>query len=261
MRRFMVRELWTLVPGPGRGQDLRVACRRGWPAPCLAPMRRARRLRPWTTPGLTLGLAIFAPEGAAAATEDAAHPDPTTTSEPIQPPRVDGWYLGGIALGTAAWTRVHGLATPHPFAGGVGGARIGQIVLPWLGVGVQLLGGYSYSRNTGNRQRLGQGALLIDLALFPISPRPFTIRGSLGFGGGAVREDGTPGRSGMGGASFGLAVGYAFFPTASRKRPKRGGGWSIGPELGVLAMTPAARGRPMANTLYLGLVTVMYFGE
>ncbi|MCA9661146.1 MAG: hypothetical protein KC486_22585, partial [Myxococcales bacterium] len=82
-----------------------------------------------------------------------------------------------------------------------------------------------------------------------------------GVGGGAVREDGVEGRSGFGGAAFKAAARYEFFPLAKRLRPRRGGGFGLGPELGWIGFTPAAAGRPMSNTLYLGLATTYYFGS
>ena len=54
---------------------------------------------------------------------------------------------------------------------------------------------------------------------------------------------------------------YEFFPQAERKRPKRPGGWVVGPELGWRGFTPAAKGRPMSNTLLLGIWFGYYWGK
>ena len=54
---------------------------------------------------------------------------------------------------------------------------------------------------------------------------------------------------------------YEFFPQAERKRPKRPGGWVVGPELGWRGFTPAAPGRPMSNTVFLGLWFGYYWGK
>mgnify|MGYP002140834198 CR=1 FL=1 len=35
----------------------------------------------------------------------------------------------------------------------------------------------------------------------------------------------------------------------------------LGPELGWLGFTPAAAGRPMSNTIYIGLFMGFYFGS
>ena len=52
-----------------------------------------------------------------------------------------------------------------------------------------------------------------------------------------------------------------FFPLAAKRRPDRGGGWAIGPELGWLGATPAAKGQPFVHTVLLGLSTSIYFGS
>ena len=68
-------------------------------------------------------------------------------------------------------------------------------------------------------------------------------------------------RFGFGGALFKASLRYEFFPLAPRKRPDRGGGWAIGPELGWLGATPAGPGQPFVNTILLGVSTSFYFGS
>jgi hypothetical protein len=94
-----------------------------------------------------------------------------------------------------------------------------------------------------------------------VPKRPLSLHVGFGIGGGAIREDGVEGRKGYGGAAFKAAVRYEFFPLAKSFRPKRGGGFGLGPEVGWLGFTPAAAGRPMSNTVYLGLTTTYYFGS
>lgn len=183
---------------------------------------------------------------------------------PPIPPRIDGTYLGGIVYGSASLARVNGLDTSSPFAGAGGAARVGQMVLPWLGLGLSLGGGVGYrseQRDGGVRQRLGMGALLVEGTFLPIPRLPLSLRTGFGFTGGAVRQAGVAARSGFGGAAFTLAARWEWFPFAKRYRPSRGGGFGVGPELGWLGATPAARGRPMAHVLYVAVAMTMYFGS
>lgn len=167
--------------------------------------------------------------------------------------------------GTASLVRVNGLETQgSPFAGFGGHARVGQMVLPWLGFGLAVggaLGVRSERTERGVRQRLGIGELLVDTTFVPIPRRAWSVRAGFGFGGGAVRQAGVDKRAGFGGALFSLATRYELFPFANRFRPNRGGGFGVGPELGWIGATPSARGRPMAHVLYLGLSTTIYFGS
>jgi hypothetical protein len=129
-----------------------------------------------------------------------------------------------------------------------------------MSLGLQLLGQLSWA-NPGAQQRLGVAGLMMDLGFFPVRHRGLVLRGSFGFGGGGVREEGRSGRKGFGGPLFGVGAGWTFFPGAARRRPARGGGLGLGPEVSYLVATPAAAGRPMTHALWVGLVVTMYFGE
>jgi hypothetical protein len=146
------------------------------------------------------------------------------------------------------------------FAGGGGEVLIGQMVLPWFGLGFGAGGDFGVGERDGVAQQLAQGGLELHLTFVPLLRRPWTIRGGLGFGGGAVTEDGQSSRDGYGGALFSVASRYEFFPLAARRRPNRAGGWALGPEVSWRIFTPAAPGRPLSNTLSLGLTSVFYFG-
>ena len=185
-----------------------------------------------------------------------------------KPPRLDGPYLGATFMGGPSLIRVNDLDTPGAFSTFGGSLRVGEMVLPWLGLGLQLGGAFGVRSESGARQRVGEGQLLVDFEFVPIPKRrrsseqlPLSLRASFGFGGGAVREEGTSGRSGFGGAAFGAAVRYMFFPGVKRYRPDRGGGFGLGPELGWIGQTPVAAGRPMANIFYVGLATFFFFGS
>ena len=159
-----------------------------------------------------------------------------------------------------SFARVNNFPTPNPFSGTTGGLRFGQAVFPWMTIGMQVAGTFAY-RLADPRQRLFQGAAIVDFGFLPVPRIPLSLRVGFGAGGGAVREAGIAARSGFGGAVFTGSVRYEIFPLAARKRPKRGGGFALGPELGWVGFTPAAKGRPMSNTVYLGLFMGFYFGS
>lgn len=212
--------------------------------------------------GAALCVVALAPCAAAAAPP----PDGDTATETVaparKPPRIDGPYLGLVPYGGIALTRVNDLQTGGPFGVGGGYLRFGQMVLPWLGLGLQAGGNGGARSEDGVRQTLGQGALLVDFTFVPSPKRVWglSLRASFGFGGGAVMQPGRA-RSGFGGAFFGAGIRYEFFPGAAKYRPTKGGGFGLGPELAWLGATPAARGRPMANSIYLGVAMTWYFGD
>jgi hypothetical protein len=177
-----------------------------------------------------------------------------------RPPRIDGPYMGLTLGASGSFARVNNFATPNPLAGSAASLRFGEAILPWMTIGVEIAGTWAY-RFADPRQRLLQGAFLIDFGFLPSRKLPLSLHVGFGAGGGAVREAGRSARSGFGGAVFTGSLRYEIFPLADRKRPKRGGGFSLGPELGWLGFTPAARGRPMSNTIYLGLFVGYYFGS
>lgn len=197
----------------------------------------------------------------AATFETEATAAPEVRPPSAKPPRVDGTYLG-ITLGPGvSFARVNDFPTPNPFVGGGGTFRVGEVVYPWLSVGIEIAGNLGY-RAAEPRQRVLQGAFLVDFGFYPAPKKlPLSLRAGFGAGGGAVRERGREDRSGFGGAVFTTAVRYEFFPGAARRRPNRGGGFSIGPEAGWIGFMPAAKGRPMSNTVYVGVFLGFYFGS
>lgn len=205
-----------------------------------------------------------APEPPAEGPAEAPAADTTTAPPvavaPVRPPRVDGPYIGATLTFSESFARVNDFPTPNPFSGATTGLRFGQAVFPWMTIGLQVTGTFAY-RFADPRQRLFQGAGLVDFGFLPVPRIPLSLRVGFGAGGGAVREAGIAARSGFGGAVFTGSVRYEIFPLAARKRPKRGGGFALGPELGWVGFTPAAKGRPMSNTVYLGLFMGFYFGS
>ncbi|MEM9462985.1 MAG: hypothetical protein AAGF11_53080 [Myxococcota bacterium] len=192
---------------------------------------------------------------------DALETDAAEAEAP-RPPRIDGTYLGAAVFAGLGFARVNDLPTDGTFAVFGGMASVGQMVFPWLGLGLTGGGGGGLRSEQGARQSLGEGYLGIEIKLLPVPTRlPLSVRASFGFGGGAIRQEGVEGRAGFGGAQFGGAVRYELFPWAKRRRPYRGGGFGLGPELGWLGFTPAAAGRPMSNVIYLALTTTFYFGD
>jgi hypothetical protein len=190
-------------------------------------------------------------------------PEPAPTAQAPRPPRIDGAYIGATMFGGVSLVRVNDFDTDGPFATFGGTASVGQMVFPWLGLGLHGGGGGGVRSERGARQRLGQGFLGVQFKLVPLAKRhvPLSLLGSFGFGGGAVRQAGIFGRVGFGGAQFGAAVRYELFPWAKRRRPFRGGGFGLGPEIGWIGFTPAAADRPMSNAIYLALSTTFYFGS
>ena len=186
--------------------------------------------------------------------------DRAQKTAPQKPPRVDGTYVGASLGGSLGFARVNDFPTPDPFTGGVAAFRVGEVVYPWMSVGVQIAGNLSY-RAADPRQRQLSGAFLVDFGFYPAPRIPLSLRAGFGAGGGAVREAGRPKRSGFGGAVFTAAVRYEVFPLAARKRPKRGGGFALGPEVGWVGYMPAAKGRPMEHTIYVALFMGFYFGS
>lgn len=226
---------------------------------------------------VALGVALLSIAGAgparaaAPASDSDTPPEPETSPEPEasqapesrRPPRLSGPYIGLSLMGTVTGARVNSFGTDSPFAGGGGFLRFGQFVLPWLGIGLSMGGTTGNASDEGARQGLGQGALLVDFEFVPAPTRVqgLSVRTSFGFGGGAVTEEGVDARSGYGGAVFGAGARYTFFPGAARYRATKAGGFGIGPELGWIGFTPAAKGRPMSNSFYVGASLAFYFGD
>jgi len=194
------------------------------------------------------------PEEEGEAAVDTEEEDPASAT--IEPPRVDGIYVGLTGYVPLTFARVRNLETDGVFVGPGGSFRAGEAVYPWMTIGIEITGELAYRAD----QRIGQGAFLVDIGFLPMPKRPLSLHVGFGVGGGAVRQDGIEGRQGYGGAAFKATARYEFFPFAKRKRPLRGGGLGLGPEVGWFGLTPAKRDRPMSNTVYLGLTTTFYFG-
>jgi hypothetical protein len=184
-------------------------------------------------------------------------PTEATSSEP--PPRISGTYLGMTIWPGLSWAHSPNLTVDHSMtlSGGGGALRLGQAVFPWMTIGVDASGGFYFGQHTF----FMKGGLLIELGFYPMPRYPFSFRGGFGFGAGLITDDRTDDRGGVGGPRFMGSVRYEFFPRAERTRPRRAGGWVLGPELGWRGFTPAAKGRPMSNTLLLGIWFGHYWGR
>lgn len=206
--------------------------------------------------------ATAAAPGPSPATAAAGPATPTDLARKTasKPPRVDGPYIGGTIGPSATFARVNNFPTPDVLPGGSASLRVGQAIYPWMTIGLEITGSYA-RRGAEPSQRLLQGGVLIDFGFLPVPRIPFSLHVGFGAGGGAMRQADRSARSGFGGAVFTGSARYEIFPLAARKRPRRGGGFSLGPELGWVGFTPAARGRPMSNTVYLGLFLGFYFGS
>ena len=208
-------------------------------------------------------LALFTALTWAAPTQpEPAQPEPAS-SEPTptvrRTPRISGTFLGMSIWPALTWAYSPNLELDQSpvIPGGGGAMRLGQAVFPWLTLGVDAGGGFYFNQHTF----LMQGGLMIEAGFYPVPRYPFSIRTGFGFGAGLILDDRTDTRGGVGGPKFTGALRYEFFPGAARKRPTRPGGWALGPELAWRGFTPAGKGRPMSNTILLGLWFGYYWGK
>ena len=213
-----------------------------------------------------LGLALAAWPARASAAEPPRVEEPAVeepgASEPeakrARPPRISGTYLGMTIWPALSWASSPNMEIDQSavIPGGGGALRLGQAVFPWMTIGLDASGGFYFNRDTF----FTKGGLLIELGFYPVPRYPFSFRAGFGFGAGLILDDRTEVKGGVGGPRFMGSIRYEFFPGAERKRPNRPGGWVVGPELGWRGFTPAAKGRPMSNTLLLGIWFGYYWG-
>lgn len=193
------------------------------------------------------------------ASEPEPEPAVDENATPQKPPRISGTYLGMTIWPALSWAFSPNLEIDQSavLPGGGGAFRLGQAVFPWMTIGIDASGGFYFNENTF----FTKGGLLIELGFYPVPRYPFSIRGGFGFGAGLIIDDRADEFGGVGGPRFMGSLRYEFFPQAERKRPKRPGGWVVGPELGWRGFTPANQGRPMSNTLLLGVWFGYYWGK
>jgi hypothetical protein len=217
---------------------------------------------------VALTLSVTSPAIAAGSAPAIEGPPPAVTepatelledAPPEQPPRISGTYFGMTIWPALAWAHSPNLPVAHGMAlpGGGGSLRLGQAVFPWMTIGLDASGGFYFGQHTF----FMKGGLLVELGFYPVPRYPFSFRGGFGFGAGLITDDRSDERGGVGGPRFMGSVRYEFFPNAERKRPTRAGGWVLGPELGWRGFTPAAKDRPMSNTLLLGIWFGYYWGR
>ena len=227
------------------------------------------------SPALILVLAslgLLAPSLAAAAepptaevegpAEPASEPEPKPPElEPraSKPPRISGTYLGMTIWPGMSWAFSPNLEIDQSrvIPGGGGALRLGQAVFPWMTLGLDASGGFYFNRNTF----FTNGGLLVEAGFYPVPRYPFSIRTGFGFGIGLILDDRAEEKGGVGGPQFMGGIRYEFFPQADRKRPRKAGGWAVGPELAWRGFTPAGKDKPMSNTVLLGLWFGYYWGE
>ena len=175
------------------------------------------------------------------------------------PPRVSGTYFGMTIWPALSWVTSPNLEIDQSatLPGGGGSLRLGQAVFPWMTIGVDAGGGFYFNRDT----LFMKGGLLIELGFYPVPRYPFSFRTGFGFGAGLILDDRAEDKGGVGGPRFMGALRYEFFPKAAQTRPRRSGGWVVGPEIGWRGFTPAAKGRPMSNTFLLGIWFGYYWGK
>jgi len=232
------------------------------PAPAALSRSDPRRGPRFALLSLAVATAGLAPSQSFAAQPPAPAvegPELELAVAPSKPPRISGTYFGMTIWPGVSWAYSPNLEIDQRAAipGGGGALRLGQAVLPWLTLGLDASGGFYFNRDTF----FMEGGLLVELGFYPVPRYPLSFRTGFGFGAGLILDDRTPDRGGVGGPRFMGGVRYEFFPQAERKRPRRAGGWAVGPELAWRGFTPAASGRPMSNTILLGLWFGHYWGE
>lgn len=182
------------------------------------------------------------------------------SAQTVSPPRIDGFYLGGAFHTGTGFVRVENFETDAFFGGG-GNVNVGAAVLPWMTIGFEGRGAHYFN---GLGQTLFQGGMIAEAGFYPIARRPLSIRTGVGFGLAFARDESQIPEKRRGGLGFPQFLGslrYEFFPGAARRRPYRGGGFTLGPEIGWRGWTPSKRGRPMANTVFIGLWIGWYRGR
>jgi hypothetical protein len=208
-----------------------------------------------------LSVGVLVPALAEAAEPPAVEekPEAESSKPPSKPPRISGTYLGMTVWGATSWAYSPNLEIDQRrvIPGGGGALRVGQAVFPWMTLGLDASGGFYFNRNTF----FTNGGLLVELSFYPVPRYPFSFRTGFGFGIGLILDDRVEQKGGVGGPQFMGGIRYEFFPQADRKRPRKAGGWAVGPELAWRGFTPAASDRPMSNTILLGLWFGYYWGE
>jgi hypothetical protein len=186
--------------------------------------------------------------------------EPEPLAPPERTPRISGTYFGMTLWPGLAWAYSPNLEVDQTavIAGGGGALRLGQAVFPWMTIGLDASGGFYFNRHTF----FTKGGLLVELGFYPVPRYPLSLRGGFGFGAGLILDDRAEEKGGVGGPRFMGSVRYEFFPNAERKRPRKPGGWVVGPEIGWRGFTPAGgKDRPMSNTILLGIYFGYYWGR
>jgi hypothetical protein len=203
-----------------------------------------------------------APPAISLGTPQGGEPDPEPAATPgklRKPPRISGTYLGMAVWPAITWVYSPNLEVDQrsPLGGGGGALRLGQAVFPWLTIGVDAGGAFVWNRD----RFFMKGGLLIDFGFYPVPKYPLSIHAGFGFGAGLVLDDRVAQKGGVGGPQFTGALRYEFFPGAAIRRPTKAGGWAVGPELAWRGFTPAGKGKPMSNSIVLGIWFAYYWGK
>lgn len=187
----------------------------------------------WT---LTAAALVAAPTGA--------------TAQVLSPPQArQGYYLSAAAHAVGAHTTERDLGRLGLGLGGAAGARIGEMVTPWLGLGFAASGG---SLDDG-RWRQSYGGLLLDAQLVPWRHLALHLGAGVGFVRATDQEQKVDGTVGTAGAYYSAGLRYDVFPL-------------YGHGSGGLALTPGVQikhfpGESLRSTMvWLGIEGVYWFG-
>jgi len=174
-----------------------------------------------------------------------------------RPPRIDGPFMIGHVAVASQFSRIGSIDDARPGVGPLGRLELGQVVLPWLTMGVEVSFGAGFTSSS----RSLHGGLMAQFGFIPIRDAGLALRVATGFGAGTIRQDGVEQRAGFGGALMGSGVRYWFFPGGERRRPTRAGGFAIAPEFAWQGYLPSRSGGPMSHVVTLGLAAAIFFGD
>jgi len=192
--------------------------------------------------GLGVGFSLLIPVLAAAAPEDRG---------------LRGWYVGGgggVLIGQASDSEGR---DPGGFLGGGGRLRVGDEVIPNLGIGLAFLG----AGGTGNNDTYesGFGGFLLDITWRPLPTdlAGLVVAGGVGVGGGTITpKDDARGYEGTpGGTLYSLGITWEIDFGSSID------GFALAPGVHALFVPAQAGNEAGLSAFMVGLETVWYAGR
>ncbi|MCK9463317.1 MAG: hypothetical protein M0R80_27165 [Proteobacteria bacterium] len=141
----------------------------------------------------------------------------------LEPPKPrQGYYFSLGAVGSIAGHDVVDRGWMGPWPGVGGELRVGQAILPWLDLGISaaVVGTFE------ERWTAVHGRLSIEAQIRPVAPLAIRLYGGFGVTDPYRRAHGAEKLIGRVGGTYGVAVGWDFFPAHD---PRRSGGFAVTP--------------------------------